>query len=73
METEKYGHVSIARSVEYDFFSENEVAGSVKLNRFGEAFMKIDDEEQPLINNFQNGNFPVFMNAFFRSFLARVR
>ena len=57
METEKYGHVSIARSVEYDFFAENEVAGSVKLNRFGEAFVKINDEEQPLISNFQNGNF----------------
>ena len=56
METEKYGHVSIARKVEFDFFEDNVVAASVSMNRFGQAFSTIDGVESPLLNNIQNGN-----------------
>ena len=57
METEKYGHVSIARAVEFDFFEENEVTKSVRFSRFGEASLLTDGTENPLISAPEGSNF----------------
>ena len=57
METEAYGHVSIARAVEFDFFEDGQVSKSVRFNRFGEAHLINETNETPLVTTPEGQNF----------------
>ena len=57
METEAYGHVSIARAVEFDFFEDGQVSKSVRFNRFGEAHLINETIETPLVTTPEGQNF----------------
>ena len=58
METERYGHVSIARSTEFDFFGDDGAeVGSVKFDRFGVASTIINGATEPLLAGVDNGAF----------------
>ena len=57
MTTERYGQVSVARAVEFDFFANGAVAGTVTLNRFGGASLTVAGTETPLHANVDTADF----------------
>ena len=50
METEAWGNVAVAKSATFDFFKNNEIIGSAKLDRFGNSIFYHNNTESVLLS-----------------------